>query len=298
MARPRCIRSGTTSMITRRCHQRTHRLRPSAETNEIVLYCLGLAAEKTGLKLHAVCVMSNHHHIVATDADGRMPDFTREFHRSVAKALNASQGQFESLWSNERTHLTELVDELDVLENIAYVGANPIDAGLVERPEDWPGVLLLPRDEPYRVRVPRPKAYFGDDSAAPKEVVLRIVPPEALANVAERVAAAIEQRLERARAKMRELGRSFLGKAAILATSFVKRARSFERRWELVPAITARRADVKARWLAARRWFLEAYHLALCAWRVGDRSVRFPEGTWWMRVFHGASTGVAEPPSE
>ena len=69
-------------MITRRCYQRTFRLRPSDETNHIYLYCLAWAAAKTGVEIHAACVMSNHHHLVLTDVYGTLPDFLRELHRT------------------------------------------------------------------------------------------------------------------------------------------------------------------------------------------------------------------------
>jgi hypothetical protein len=39
-------------------------------------------------------VMSNHHHMVVSDPNGVLPDFLREFHRTMAKAINASQGQW------------------------------------------------------------------------------------------------------------------------------------------------------------------------------------------------------------
>ena len=108
MALPRRIVPSTTYMITRRCYQRTRRLRPSPETNQIFLYCLAWAAAKTGVVIHAVCVMSNHHHIVLTDVHGALPDFARELHRTVAKAINAAQGQCENLWSVEHYHSLEL----------------------------------------------------------------------------------------------------------------------------------------------------------------------------------------------
>ena len=54
-------------MITRRCSQRTLRLRPSNESNQSYLYCLAWAAAKTGAETHAACVMSNRHPLVPTD---------------------------------------------------------------------------------------------------------------------------------------------------------------------------------------------------------------------------------------
>ena len=107
MARPRPIVASKTYMITRRCYQRTFRLRPSDETNQIFLYSLAWAAAKTGVQIHAACVMSNHHHIVLTDVCGMLPDFLRELHRTVAKAVNATQGEWENLWSAEPYHSLE-----------------------------------------------------------------------------------------------------------------------------------------------------------------------------------------------
>jgi len=133
---------GTTYLVTRRCYRRTFRLRPSPETTHILASCLGLAAEKTGILLHAVCFMSNHHHMVVTDPFGTLPDFLREVHRLTAKALNAAQGQWENLWSAEPCSAVQLADDEDIIDKIAYVAANPVAAGLVARPEDWPGLSI------------------------------------------------------------------------------------------------------------------------------------------------------------
>jgi hypothetical protein len=60
-----------------------------------------------------------------------------------------------------------------------------------------------------------------------------------------------------------------------------------------VPQIGAIRPDLRRTLLAAQRAFRQAYHDALDRWRDGLRSVVFPLGTWWMKVFHGAA--VAAP---
>jgi hypothetical protein len=67
-------------------------LRPCLETNQIFLYCPAFAAERTGVVLHACCVMSNHDHLVVTDTRGVLPAFLRELHRLTAKAMSASLG--------------------------------------------------------------------------------------------------------------------------------------------------------------------------------------------------------------
>ena len=48
---------------------------PSRELNELVLYILAVAAERSGILLHAYCFMSNHLHLVLTDPRGTLPAF-------------------------------------------------------------------------------------------------------------------------------------------------------------------------------------------------------------------------------
>jgi REP element-mobilizing transposase RayT len=93
MALPRPVFPNKTYMLTRRCYQRTFRLRPSELTNQIFLYSLARAAIQTGVLIHALCVMSNHIHIVLTDVLGLLPNFARELHRTVAKAVKVFTGQ-------------------------------------------------------------------------------------------------------------------------------------------------------------------------------------------------------------
>jgi REP element-mobilizing transposase RayT len=292
MSQPRRIIPGTIYMLTRRCYQRTFRLRPSELTNQIFMYCIAYAAMLTGVVIHAVCVMSNHHHIVLTDVQGRIPDFARELHRLTAKAMNASQGQWENLWSAEPYHLLELGAGEDVIDKIAYVAANPVDAGLVASPEEWPGVMLLPSDGgTMSQQVQRPTTYFGDESTCPEEVDLAIVPPKIEA-LGERLAHAITGRVDAARAKMAAIGWAFLGAKKVMSKSFIDRAKSFEIKRAMVPRVAAKSMFLRRKMLKVHKEFRRGYHSALKLWREGLRAVVFPAGTWWMRVFHGATVAA------
>jgi REP element-mobilizing transposase RayT len=280
-------------MITPRCYQRTFRLRPSEETNQTYLYSLAWAAVKTGVIIHAACVMSNHHHIVLTDVRGMLPDFLRELHRTVAKALNAAQGEWENLWSAESCHTLELGADEDVIDKIAYVAANPTEAGLVESPQEWPGVMLLPEADVRALEINRPTTYFADGTIFPETVTLRVSPVMAKtpsdANIVQRVAGAIQQAVARARNAILACGRRFLGHGGVLSHSFRKRAESFEPRRGPIPKVRARNRSLLRAMLARYSVFWAEYREALEAWRAGDRSVVFPFGTWGMRLFHSAA---------
>jgi putative transposase len=289
MSIPRRVIPGETYLVTRRCHQRTFRLRPSPETNRIFLYALALAAEKTGVVVHAVCVMSNHHHLVVTDVRGVLPDFLRELHRTVAKTLNAFQGEWDSLWSSEATNVVRLGDAGDVVRKMAYVVTNPVEAGLVASPADWPGVNVWGERE---MAVERPDDYFAPTGTAPEKLVLRVRLP-ASANTSDalfrvRLDAAIAARIEEAHRSVTSAGRSFSTSEAAVATSTTVRAESYEVRRSLVPTVAAADPDVRKALLRVRHAFLTAYQNALALWRRGVRDVLFPHGTWWLRVHHGA----------
>jgi putative transposase len=298
---PRRIVPGATYLITRRCYQRTFRLRPSPTTNAIFAYCLALALRKTGVTLHAGCVMSDHHHLVVTDVRGVLPDFLRELHRSTAKAINASQGQWENLWSAEQTSVVRLATDQDIIAKIAYVVTNPVQVGLVERPGDWPGLILWGDS---LQNVARPGEYFDSLGRAPETIELRVVSPPLsnrsaipLPEWRQRLTRAITDQVAEARRLLRAAGLDFLGRDAVLAQSFVRRAQSHEQKRQMVPRVAAKDPFVRRMLLRADRAFYAAYRAALEKWRQGLRLIRFPFGTWWMRVHHRVCLDVEPAPA-
>lgn len=287
VSKPRHVVPGAYYLITRRCAQRTFRLRPSALVVQVVAYCLALALHKTGVVLHAACVMSNHHHLVVSDPFGVLPNFLRELHRATAKALNAAHGRRENLWCAEPCSVVRLGDMQDVIDHIAYVAANPVRAGLVAKPEQWPGLLLW---KECVMRITRPAVYFSQ--ASPAALTLRV---SALAESNEasdawwrRVRVAVEATVAQAQSKMREACRKFVGRAGVRAQSIDRRATSFEPRRALVPTVAARDADLRRSLMDVYRQFRSEYRKALTDWKSGLRETVFPFGTWWMRVHHAA----------
>ena len=59
MTLPRQVLPHQTYLVTRRCIGRRFLLRPDDALNNVFVYCLGLAARKYGVQLHALSVMSN-----------------------------------------------------------------------------------------------------------------------------------------------------------------------------------------------------------------------------------------------
>ena len=300
MAHPRRVIPGETYLITRRCARRAFRLSPCADTNRIFLYCLAFAAKRTGVAIHAACVMSNHHHLVVTDVRGVLPEFLRELHRLTAKAINASQGQWENLWAAEPCNAVRLVTDEDVEDKIAYVVTNPVAAGLVERPEIWPGIVLW---GDRTIQVERPESYFRGEGACPGSLELRIHRPRSLSAGAwdaprswsEKVGELVSAKVSAAHRVLRHAGRRFLGRAEVQAVSFGQRGQSYERRFGRVPTFAARAVHVREELRRIEREFRRRYRGAFERWRGGARDEVFPEGTWAMVVVHAAASGRHEP---
>jgi REP element-mobilizing transposase RayT len=277
-------------MVTRRCTQRQFLLRPSALVNQIVLYCLAVAAEKYGVLLHALCVMSNHYHLTLTDPHGLLPEFERWVNEFVAKAVNASLGRWESLWAPGSYHAANLEAPVDVLAAMTYTITNPVKAGLVMRSDLWPGLCTLPSDIGRPMRVKRPNVLFRKDGPLPEEVEVTFVPPPAyshlsLAEFVELLRDSVEAKEESLRARARDEGRSFLGRRAVLGQDPFDSPRTREERRAKRPRIRSRR---QIELLLRLRAFLQDYREAFERFRAGFRQVIFPPGTYWMRRYAGA----------
>lgn len=287
MSFPRPVIPGATSMITRRCTQRQYLLAPSNVVAEVFLYCLAVAAARTGVLVHALTVMSNHYHLIATDPDGRLPEFYSWLHEFVAKALNAHYGRWENFWASEPTSCVRLVNPEDVLDKIVYTLTNPVSAGLVSSGDQWPGLRLF---TPGPRRIKRPAGFFRANGPLPDEVELNIVsPPIAAPNeqaALTMIKNAVEVRETAIRTELRQSGRRFLGVAGVRAQRHDDSPRTVEPRRELSPRVACKSTWHRIEILRRSKDFVRAYRAALARWRASIRDVVFPIGTWLMAKRH------------
>jgi REP element-mobilizing transposase RayT len=293
MSLPRRVLPNTTYLVTRRCLGRRFLLRPDDPLNNLFIYCLGLAAKKHGVEVHAVSVMSNHYHLVLSDPEGVLPDFMGWLNRQLAMCIKRLRGWEEVVWEpNVPYSAVELSGPPEVLDKVAYVLLNPVSAGLVRSPERWPGALstlgVLRR---ATMAAKRPAVWFKD--TAPEEVTLTFhLPPSFAGRVGYLGAleALLTGRLAQVRAELRRQGRGFLGGNRVRKTAVTDRPTTKKPRFGLNPIFSAL---TRSAWLAAvkaLRAFRKAYRVAYEAWRSGERDVEFPLGTWWVVRCAGAAT--------
>lgn len=295
---PRDVLPGQFVLLNRRCAQREFLLRPDDEANQTFLYCLAVAAEKYGIEVIIAIAMSDHHHTGLYDRHGRRVEFYGYFHMLLARSMNALRRRSEGFWSTDPPCVVELVDRAAVVEKVVYAATNPVNAGLVERASEWPGVNTLAALLGEReITVRRPTHFFSEDGELPEVVTLKMVVPPELgdaaafrAEVAARVAE-VEDAAARARART---GAAVLGPAGVLAQPTTQRAVTPEVRGRLRPRFATRDAAaaraVIARWTA----FLAGYRAARERWLAGAAAV-FPAGTYWLQRF--ANVTVAPLPA-
>jgi REP element-mobilizing transposase RayT len=181
MTAPRQVLAGTIYLVTRRCSERRFFLRPSALTNAIFLYVLAVAARRYNVLVHAFCVLSNHYHLLVTDADAQLPAFMQYLDSLVARATNASLGRWEGFWSSDASYSAVSHGSTDdIVRKAAYVLANPVAAGLVQHGREWPGLWTAPEQlGAATLTAPRPKTFFRASGDMPESAELVLTIPGA-----------------------------------------------------------------------------------------------------------------------
>lgn len=280
-------------MITRRCIRRTCLLRPNPALVQFYLYSLAVFSSKYGIEVHAMILMSTHEHLIVTDTQGRMPDFLRDLHRTVAHGVQILRKWEGTVWDNEHTSRVELCTPRAMIEKLAYVMANPAEAGLVDSAEQWPGIKILPEELGKKTwTIDRPEFFFdADNTDWPQSATLCLSMPNTHL-LHDEVRRQVRVELNQLEAESRNYRRirhlRVLGRIGVLEESPYGRAKSWESSRSLSPNFAVGYGQRSALLSAIQglRTFRTKYREALAQWRQGIRDVVFPRHTWQMSWLH------------
>jgi putative transposase len=132
--------TNTVHFITNRCEHEMMFLLPTDRTTETIQswFARALCLFGQGIEIYAFIFLSNHFHILVRDTKGTLAAFMCYFQANVAKAINKELGRKGRFWSREYDDV--IVDGDDAfLDRYAYVVANAVKAGLVNRADEWTG---------------------------------------------------------------------------------------------------------------------------------------------------------------
>ena len=93
---------------------------------------------KVSLSVISYCLMPNHYHfLLRPDSDDAIGPFIQRLFNSYTQAFNKQQGRSGTLFES-RAKSIEVTDEQYLIHLCRYIHLNPVVAGLVQQPEDWP----------------------------------------------------------------------------------------------------------------------------------------------------------------
>jgi len=141
MARPiRNTEPGRIHLLSCRTRSSELLLIPSPEMNNLIGGILSKYSQLYSIDIYAVCVLSNHYHLVlSTSIEGNIALFAENINREICKRVNKLLNREGSLWSRRYDDLLVLENK-DAFEAIIYTITNPTKHGLVANSSSWPGI--------------------------------------------------------------------------------------------------------------------------------------------------------------
>ncbi len=299
-------------MITRRVANRLYRLRPGRRVNRIAEYVVAVLSEHYKLELHAMMVMSTHHHIRFHDPFAKASDFARDCHSFIARMIIDAYGdKDETLWAPVSTNYVEDDEPEGPIEQISYMMANPVAAGAVKFVRSWPGAKGRWPQQDRTVK--QPPRFFqdlphvhGSKTESGREKInwaktatLRFTRPRGCDELTDNELAlainqAIDRRVKEAHEKHKNNPNAFPGRRAVKEISRRTQATGEEpkRGAKRVPSIRCTDPERRIERLSGLRQWRANYRACMKEW-PSNRDVVFPYGTYKMRVIHGARVDEA-----
>jgi REP element-mobilizing transposase RayT len=133
--------SPTLVFVTCRTIQGRYLFRPSPDFNDRFLGILGRMQRRYQLRLCGICVLSNHFHLLLIVEDAlQLSRFMRDLKSKLAREVNRLTGWRGTVFDRRYESAVVTDEEGAQIERLLYILSNGCKEGLVDRPQDWPGV--------------------------------------------------------------------------------------------------------------------------------------------------------------
>jgi hypothetical protein len=302
---PGIIVQRATYALTHRCAFRKLFLTPlTPMLHGGILYLLAHAARECAVEVHHITVMPNHIHLTVSTTLANLPRFKEMFFGEVSKlvktflAVHDFEPPEKVLCAGEGHHM-RLIGAGAQLAWLHYEDVNTIDAGLVERVEDYPGlstdlglmnggVLVAKRPPIYCDRRTRDAEILLPFSA-PADAVLAFDSSRPFVHHLEKL------RDTREKALARQRKRPVIGALGVTRMHPWSEPRS-PRQLRSGPTpsfMVVGDPELEHRCALEVTEQRTRYDEALAAYQRGERAL-FPYGTYKMRVEHGVEVEPVE----
>src|SRR6185436_1413882 len=287
--------NGSLVEVTIRTFQSRFLLRPNPTLNQIIAGVLGRAQRRLGVLCHGVIFLSNHAHLLLTvnDAD-QLANFMEYINSNIAREVARLLDWPDRIWARRYQAIVVSGEEAAQVERFRYLLSHGCKEGLVAWLRDWPGihsVRALLDGEPIRgLWFDRTQEYAarnrGEDFDRLKyatEETFELSPLPCWAHLSpeayrERVAALVAEIEQEAAAALARTGRQPLGVAGILRQNPQTRPNWTKK--SPAPAFHAATKAIRKTLWEMYAAFLAAFREAAEKWRVGDRTAKFPMGSF------------------
>ena len=87
-------------------------------------------------RVHAACLMTTHYHLLVQIADADLSQAMGTLNGGYSRSFNARHGRRGPVFER-RYHAESVARDSHLLGAIRYVALNPVEAGIVEAPQEW-----------------------------------------------------------------------------------------------------------------------------------------------------------------
>jgi putative transposase len=152
------------------------------------LALLGRVVSKQEWRCLSYCLMTNHVHLLLETPKANLASGMQRLHSPYAQTFNARHGRSGHLFQG-RYGDTRITSDGQLWITAVYIARNPSDAGLCERPEQWPWsshTAVLGRQPPPWLDVARLLTYFAAAGGDPRRRYAQLVADRATTDDAPR----------------------------------------------------------------------------------------------------------------
>ncbi len=287
--------SPTLVFVTCRTLQGRYLFRPGPELNDSFLGILGRVQKRYQMLICGLCVLSSHFHLLLLVEDARqLAGFMRDLKSKLATEVNRLTGWKGTVFARRYDSAVVTDEEGAQIERLLYILSNSVKEGLVDRPQDWPGVHCVnalldgepmtghwfDRSREYAARIQGQKLdrlrYATEETVELTPIPCWAhLPPEAYR---ARIQALVDKVISDAALERSRTGRSVEGVESILVRDPLHRPAELAR--SPAPLVHAATKAARRAFYKMYSWFVGAFRSAAEKLKQGDREARFPVGSF------------------